>query len=228
MTWFKIDDGFHGHPKIADLPLDVIGLWTVAGSYCAQYLTDGFITRSSALRFASGDHDLIDSLVGSGLWIIEGTGYRFKNWSKYQPTKESVMAERAATKERVNKWRERQNGNAVSTPPPTRPDPTRPVVTKVTTSERGTRLPQNFSINDQMRMWAVANTAMIDIDYETGKFIDYWASKTGQAATKLDWTATWRNWMKRAQEFRRSVPTPMERARAVMDIPINTQKAVGS
>ena len=29
-------------------------------------------------------------------------------------------------------------------------------------------------------------------------FTDYWNAKTGQDATKRDWDATWRNWIRRA------------------------------
>lgn len=32
------------------------------------------------------------------------------------------------------------------------------------------------------------------------KFVDYWTAKAGKDATKLDWDATWRNWIRRAAE----------------------------
>ena len=35
---------------------------------------------------------------------------------------------------------------------------------------------------------------------ETDKFINYWRAKSGKDATKLDWVATWRNWMLNAEE----------------------------
>lgn len=37
-----------------------------------------------------------------------------------------------------------------------------------------------------------------DIEREAAKFRDYWLAKTGQGATKLDWAATWRNWVRNA------------------------------
>lgn len=36
--------------------------------------------------------------------------------------------------------------------------------------------------------------------YETTKFGDYWRAKSGRDATKTDWPATWRNWLRRAAE----------------------------
>lgn len=35
------------------------------------------------------------------------------------------------------------------------------------------------------------------------RFRDYWTAKAGQGATKLDWDATWRNWIKKADDFAR-------------------------
>lgn len=52
----------------------------------------------------------------------------------------------------------------------------------------------------EMVEWARTETPGIDGRYETAKFVDYWRGKTGQAATKLDWPGTWRNWMRKAQE----------------------------
>jgi hypothetical protein len=40
---------------------------------------------------------------------------------------------------------------------------------------------------------------------ELPKFIDYWTAKPGRDGVKLDWLATWRNWLRNAQERE---PTP--------------------
>jgi hypothetical protein len=37
------------------------------------------------------------------------------------------------------------------------------------------------------------------IKLEADKFRDYWCPKTGRDACKLDWLATWRNWMRNAR-----------------------------
>ncbi|KQY73963.1 hypothetical protein ASD52_26395 [Ensifer sp. Root142] len=37
---------------------------------------------------------------------------------------------------------------------------------------------------------------------EFDKFRDYWNAKTGKDATKLDWPATWRNWLRNAAKPR--------------------------
>jgi hypothetical protein len=35
---------------------------------------------------------------------------------------------------------------------------------------------------------------------ELDKFRDYWCAKSGADGTKLDWEATWRNWVRKAAE----------------------------
>jgi hypothetical protein len=48
-----------------------------------------------------------------------------------------------------------------------------------------------------MRVWATTETPGLDIERATDKFIDYWRGKSGKDATKADWPATWRNWLRR-------------------------------
>jgi hypothetical protein len=41
---------------------------------------------------------------------------------------------------------------------------------------------------------------IVDLKAEHAKFVDYWHAKSGKDATKNDWNATWRNWIRRAAE----------------------------
>ena len=67
-------------------------------------------------------------------------------------------------------------------------------------AKRGTRIPADFTVNDKMRNWAADKTPSADLDVETEKFIDHWGSSTGASATKCDWVAAWRNWMRNAEQ----------------------------
>ena len=40
----------------------------------------------------------------------------------------------------------------------------------------------------------------VDIDREIDKFTDYWHARAGKGSTKLDWNATFRNWIRREAE----------------------------
>lgn len=51
-----------------------------------------------------------------------------------------------------------------------------------------------------MKDWARSNTPSINGHVETANFVDYWQSKAGKDAVKVDWVATWRTWMRNAEQ----------------------------
>ncbi len=60
---------------------------------------------------------------------------------------------------------------------------------------RARRLPEDFNPTPAMYAWATQRAPGVDVITETEKFDNYWRAKAGQGATKLDWPATWRNWI---------------------------------
>lgn len=75
---------------------------------------------------------------------------------------------------------------------------------------RGSRLPDGFAPSDDDTAWAGREYPDVDTAAQTDAFCDYWRSKAGKDGVKLDWQATWRNWIRRAAEYsaRRQAPTP--------------------
>lgn len=65
----------------------------------------------------------------------------------------------------------------------------------------GTRLPEPFEPDEELLVWAKANHPTIDALAQTEAFVDYWRAKPGQAGRKLDWRATWRTWIRKANEY---------------------------
>jgi hypothetical protein len=71
-------------------------------------------------------------------------------------------------------------------------------------AEKATRLPEPFDVSDEMFNFAASlgldrNTILIEHE----KFCDYYRAS---GKVMIDWTAAWRNWMRRANEFRKSRP----------------------
>lgn len=67
--------------------------------------------------------------------------------------------------------------------------------------KRGARLPDDWKLPVDWQQWARVNfptTSAEAVALEADKFRDFWCSKAGQGATKLDWQATWRNWCRTA------------------------------
>ena len=69
---------------------------------------------------------------------------------------------------------------------------------------RGARIPEDFALTPDMREWAHrSGVGHLDLDTITENFRDYWTAETGAKATKLDWIATWRTWVRREAERRK-------------------------
>lgn len=86
-----------------------------------------------------------------------------------------------------------------STSPPASPVPPKGDATRrrprAAAKQQGTRLPDIFPVTEDMAAWARENTPGCGLgDHES--FCDYWRSVPGAKGLKLDWIATWRNWMR--------------------------------
>ncbi len=113
MSWFKVDDGLHSHSKTHRAGNEAIGLWTVAGSWCADKLTDGEVPVDTALRFGSAK--VWAKLVSAG-FVEEKydtaetkprlVAYVLHDYLDYNPTAAEVLktrAERSEAKARAGK-----------------------------------------------------------------------------------------------------------------------------
>lgn len=145
MSWFPVDDGFHSHPKARKAGMEAIGLWTLAGSHCMNYLTDGFVADWWVKEKPRGA-TLAKRLVAAGLWRRgendSEQGYWFHDW-KPECTKAVVTAAREKARQRKQKQRESQRESRVTSDvtdavspasclEPTQPNPTQPINPLVT------------------------------------------------------------------------------------------------
>ncbi len=203
-----------------------MGLWVRAGSHCARHLTDGFVDDDVVLSL--GTMKQAERLVNAGLWLRVEGGFQFHEYHAdgRNPTRAEVLAKRLRDAERKAKQRAKIQSDSeeahVSNPSPTGtpggvtsgvtpgvqaspPLPSLKEEKKKTSSsssprKRGTRLPEDFTVSPDMVTWARTKVPQVDGRLETEKFINYWTAKSGRDATKVDWSATWRNWMLSAAE----------------------------
>jgi hypothetical protein len=68
---------------------------------------------------------------------------------------------------------------------------------------RGTRIPADFSIDDDDRKFAAGFGIPPEaVEAEVAQFIDYWIGVPGSRGVKLNWKATWRNRMRDIAKYR--------------------------
>lgn len=81
-------------------------------------------------------------------------------------------------------------------------------------AKRGSRLPPDWVPSEIDRAYALKQGfSAATVERMAERFRNYWTSKTGKAATKLDWPATWRNWVLEEADRR----PPQGRAPAQVD-----------
>ena len=110
MPWFKVDDKLHDHHKSRAAKAKAMGVWVMAGSWCADNLTDGFVPRSVLGRW--GTPADAKRLVDVGYWEMAEQngerGWRFHDWDDYQPSADEIEAEREAARERQRAFRKKR------------------------------------------------------------------------------------------------------------------------
>jgi len=80
-------------------------------------------------------------------------------------------------------------------------------------AKRGGRIPADWEPSPELIAQMRHEAPLVDLRAEHLVFVDYWIAQPGQRGVKLDWEATWRNWMRRKQSDRAAGKlTPTERA----------------
>jgi len=76
------------------------------------------------------------------------------------------------------------------------------------TPKNGFRLPHDWAPSEDLKSWAIDQLLAagqnhgVTLTGEIETFKDHWKAATGRGATKLDWDATFRNWIRNSLKFR--------------------------
>lgn len=151
MTWFRLDDGSHDHPKVEAAGNAAWGLVCRLGAWSAQKLTDGFVPDSIVQRYGTAGQR--QRAIDIGLVIVGtndappdgratpgpyGVGVWLHDFLDRNPTRAAVMADREGARVRQQRGRDsydmsrrdidrdiaRSHTVSHGCPDPTRPDPT--------------------------------------------------------------------------------------------------------
>jgi hypothetical protein len=105
--------------------------------------------------------------------------------------------------------------------------------TKKEKNKRGSRLAQDWFLSKAMGEWATQERPDLDVRQVAEQFKDYWVAQAGQKGVKLDWDATWRNWVRNTKAVkpnpydvgRVTVPSSNEPNLALLKIEEDAKKA---
>lgn len=230
MEWVKLSTRYYLDTAVASLPdAETELLFVRSLAYSGAEETGGFIPEvivpSLIRRRRYGA--AVEALVARSLWVPSTgdrgqPGYRITRWEDWQEELDVLARRRANDRERKRKQRQAERESAqvnamsrdMSTDchvtvrtlereeekdkelPPARPTGSLPPKG----AARATRIPDDFTVTPEMVAWARQNVPNVDGRRETERFIDHWQAASGANARKRDWTAAWRNWMRRADD----------------------------
>jgi len=174
-----------------------------------------------ALETANGDVELLAATLAkmTRLKMVSGDGQTitFLHWDDRQYDKPSDAPD--ATRERKQRSRDKARQGRDDTPvtpmsrdvtpghatytenkqnreeqtisPPSVPP-------KGESAPRGSRIPDDFAIDDELRTWAAGKGfSPPEIEHHTEAFVKYWRGEAGQKARKSNWRDAWQNWLLR-------------------------------
>lgn len=173
--------------------------------------------------FASNDHfaeflqigtgrvaNLMTKLKDAGWLVVEGYGTKrrlFVEVSRFRDEL-SLKSEKVSRKsERLSRKSETSIYRNINTEINTNTNLTILGELHSPRPKKGTRLPPDFEVTGEMVEWADGRGLRVDLATETEKFRNYWAAVAGAKGIKLDWVATWRNWMLNAEQYRSNAKT---------------------
>jgi hypothetical protein len=168
--------------------------------------------------------DLAKELVRAGLWVEDGDGWVIAAWDRWNLTAAEVEERkrgkaRGAAVANHKRWHEARgvvepdcsfcadrssDDERIGTA--TDSESTETEIEGETerasdaTIARGKRIPLPYVVSPEDQEWAEREHPAVDWHAQTLRFVDHFRAKTGKDATKLDWSATWRNWIRRSGE----------------------------
>ena len=83
-------------------------------------------------------------------------------------------------------------------------------------SQRGTRLAPDTQLSDEWIGFCRQQRPELDPRDVFEGFRDYWVAQPGQKGVKTDWTATWRNWVRRQQAPHKTASEARQSAMAAL------------
>jgi hypothetical protein len=201
------------HPKIIGLTDAAFRAIFEATFYSRRMLSDGFLDERVVLRRWGADvaSELSCNDPEKPSWIrVESPkpGWRIHDFEKHHPLRAEIDAKRAevsaarsraGSKGAAKRWQKDGKASASDSSETETETETSSSTKKREPATRGSRLHIDWRPSQETVDKIQAECPGVDYRREHATFVDYWIAQPGAKGVKLDWEATWRNWMRRKQ-----------------------------
>ena len=214
MQWFRFYNEALDDPKIQKLDGETFKAWINLLCLCAR--NDGLPNAVSDIAFAlrldlHGCSTVLSRLADAGLLDrlnggVHGMHYGVHSWDKRQYKSDTST-------DRVKRFRKRSSNvdeTVIETAPDTDTDTDTDKSNSYKRTALATRLPNDWNPSNEDIEFA--NQTGVDWIKNAEIFRDYWVAMPGVKGRKANWSATWRNWIRRASDQRVNRPQSKETA----------------
>jgi hypothetical protein len=208
---------FDENPKIAPLSDAAFRQLVEALLWSRRLMTDGRIPAAMISRkfsqevlaelTSNGPEGQSSSLVWDGKDVIihdfaehQNTRAQIEKYSEAgrkgaaaRHGKAAAKPARSANRKRIASESQYESLSQTETETPTSND--------VGARKRGTRIPENFVVDDALREYAAQKAPAADVDREREQFVNYWLASSGKSAVKIDWRRAFMTWLGNAQRY---------------------------
>jgi hypothetical protein len=207
--WFRLYSEFAHDPKIQMLPEAMQRRYVMLLCLRCSEVLETLHETEIAFQLRLDEAQLLET---KQLFISKNfidKHWNILNWDKRQFVSDSSTM-------RVRKYRDKKKqpsnddetlqkrpSNAIDTEADTDTD-------KKQNSKRGSRLANDWVLPNEWEYWANKERPDLNALKVADQFKDYWCAKPGKDGVKLDWAATWRNWV-RSQKVTRPNPADIVR-----------------
>ena len=232
--WFRLYSEFAHDPKVQMLSEAMQRRYVMLMCLrCSEVLETLHETEIAfQLRLSTEELEQTKQLFISKNFIDKH--WNLLNWDKRQFVSDSCtmrVAKHRNKKKQVSNADEtlqKRQSNAIDT------DTDTEQIQKKVNNKRGSRLAQDWFLSKSMGDWATQERPDLDARQVAEQFKDYWVAQAGQKGVKLDWFATWRNWVRSTNApkqnpydvVRLTVPSNNEPDPALEKIKADDKKAV--
>ena len=177
-SWIKLHKSILDNYEYQCLPIASKALapmlWLLASEYEDGKIPADLNRIAFRIRISVADlEDALSHLITSGFFI----GYQDAS------TPLAICLPREEIEK--SKSREREEGSS--------PDGDSPKKS----SSKATRLATDWQPDEVLMAWAKSERPDLNLKLTVETFRDYWCARAGKDATKADWSATFRNWVRR-------------------------------
>lgn len=232
--WFRLYSEFAHDPKIQMLSEAMQRRYVMLMCLRCSETLETLHETEIAFQLRLSEAELIET---KNLFISKN--FIDRQWNLLNWDKRQFVSDSSTMRVAKHRQKKKQEGNAVET---LQKLPSNAIDTDTDTdtesnkkkdNKRGSRLSPDFFFPKEWCDFLVEQRPELNAQQTFEKFKDYWIAQAGQKGVKLDWFATWRNWVRNtnapkvnpADIVRLTVPSKNEPDPALEKIKADEKKA---